>query len=570
MAADSRWENQTLDLAAHTAVQDSGRVKPLATFARFTLIQLSGRASAMNTDGETISPLEWILDTLFFPDHAQHYPVFLIENPEVMDALKLLHDRPRQRFAFSTLAPVRDHLGRLAMQYAQIDQADQTPAQQQIVRLAHNFRLYESLAQTLDFARGRLATMTSAAPVLKIIPPASGAQEGGTWLSPAEAVQLALIGNDLATAQTSALRTLRAMEEAKHDQAGLRESLLELHRAVDELAAGDTAKVPVEVHFYRVDPFKWALILYLAAFLLATLTWFAPQNRGLYRIALLGVLPPLAFHVYGIVIRCLIRERPPVTTLYETILFVSAVVVTVGLCLELVNRRRVALSLICILGAIGLFLAGRYEAMDGQDTMPALIAVLDTNFWLATHVTTVTIGYAAGLLAGALAHVYLLGWALGFKKDDPVFYASLTRAVYGVMCFCLLFATVGTVLGGIWANDSWGRFWGWDPKENGALMIVLWGLAVLHARLGGYIREAGIHMAAVGLGIIVAFSWFGVNLLGIGLHSYGFTTGLHRALTLFYIIESAVLLVGAFTILFRPSPGSSPAPPEPSPGTDTG
>ncbi len=118
--------------------------------------------------------------------------------------------------------------------------------------------------------------------------------------------------------------------------------------------------------------------------------------------------------------------------------------------------------------------------------------------------------------------------------------------VYGVFCFGLLFATVGTVLGGIWANESWGRFWGWDPKENGALIIVLWGLAVLHARIGGYIRDYGLHMAAVFGGIVVAFSWFGVNLLGIGLHSYGFTSGVHSALSRFYLFESIVLVIAAF------------------------
>jgi hypothetical protein len=115
--------------------------------------------------------------------------------------------------------------------------------------------------------------------------------------------------------------------------------------------------------------------------------------------------------------------------------------------------------------------------------------------------------------------------------------------VYGVVCFGLLFSFTGTVLGGIWANDSWGRFWGWDPKENGALMIVLWNLVILHARMGGFIRDLGIHACAVFGGMIVAFSWWGVNLLGIGLHSYGFTSGIMKTLTIFWSIEAALLFV---------------------------
>jgi ABC-type transport system involved in cytochrome c biogenesis permease subunit len=260
---------------------------------------------------------------------------------------------------------------------------------------------------------------------------------------------------------------------------------------------------------------------------------------------------PTALLIAGIVMRCIIRSRPPVSTLYESILFIAAVCVLLALFIEYVNRQRIALALAPAIGALGLFLANKYEMVEGRDTMPSLVAVLDTNFWLSTHVTTVTIGYAAGLLASAVAHVYLLGKLVGWRKNDNATYRSLARMTYGIICFGLLFSVVGTVLGGIWANYSWGRFWGWDPKENGALMIVLWELAILHSRLGGIIKNFGVCMAAVFGGIIVAFSWFGVNLLGVGLHSYGFTSGIARALLLFYIIESVVLALGAIAWWLR-------------------
>jgi ABC-type transport system involved in cytochrome c biogenesis permease subunit len=95
--------------------------------------------------------------------------------------------------------------------------------------------------------------------------------------------------------------------------------------------------------------------------------------------------------------------------------------------------------------------------------------------------------------------------------------------IYGVVCFALLFSFTGTILGGIWADQSWGRFWGWDPKENGAVLIVLWNALILHARWGGLIRHRGLAVLAVLGNVVTAFSWFGTNLLGIGLHSYGFT-----------------------------------------------
>jgi ABC-type transport system involved in cytochrome c biogenesis permease subunit len=173
--------------------------------------------------------------------------------------------------------------------------------------------------------------------------------------------------------------------------------------------------------------------------------------------------------------------------------------------------------------------------------MPSLVAVLDTNFWLSTHVTTISMGYASGMLASAFAHVYVFGRLFGGDRFSAARGKGLVRMIYGVVCFGLIFSVVGTILGGVWANESWGRFWGWDPKENGALMIVLWNLFILHARMGGYIRDLGIATAAIFGGMIVAFSWWGVNLLGIGLHSYGFTNGILRALAIFYVIELGAL-----------------------------
>ena len=99
-------------------------------------------------------------------------------------------------------------------------------------------------------------------------------------------------------------------------------------------------------------------------------------------------------------------------------------------------------------------------------------AVLDSNFWLATHVIIITFGYSAMFFAGALAIVFIIKGLLArsFDRDAA---RSLSAMVYGITCFAALFSLVGTILGGIWGDQSWGRFWGWDPKENGALMIVL-------------------------------------------------------------------------------------------------
>jgi ABC-type transport system involved in cytochrome c biogenesis permease subunit len=170
--------------------------------------------------------------------------------------------------------------------------------------------------------------------------------------------------------------------------------------------------------------------------------------------------------------------------------------------------------------------------------------VLDTNFWLSTHVTAITTGYSAGMLAALLASVYLLAKLVGIKRGDRSWYAGLSRMVYGVLAFSLIFSIVGTILGGIWANESWGRFWGWDPKENGALLICLTQIAILHGRMVGYLREHGLCAAVALGGTVIAFSWFGVNLLGVGLHSYGFTSGINAALWTYYMVQWGIVGLG--------------------------
>jgi ABC-type transport system involved in cytochrome c biogenesis permease subunit len=202
-----------------------------------------------------------------------------------------------------------------------------------------------------------------------------------------------------------------------------------------------------------------------------------------------------------------------------------------------------------VMGIIGMFLAGRYELKEvasAGDTMASVVAVLDTNYYLAIHVTTITMGYAGGLLAAAIAHVWILGQFFGYRRDDKDFYKSITRMIYGIICFCLLFSIFGTIMGGVWANDSWGRFWGWDPKENGALLICIWQLLVLHARMGGYIKDRGMAVMAIVGGVVVSVSWWGVNLLNVGLHSYGFTSGVALTLVILWGVEAlVVLLAGA-------------------------
>lgn len=610
-----RWTDETLDLFESLPVQDGGRVKPMLTYANVQLLKTSGRRSFKDANGKRHGSVEWLLDVLFFPEEAKTYDVFLVEDAAALDALNLPHDKKRARYSYNHLAPARDELISLGQHYAHIEANQRTPVQTQLVHLAGNLSEFERLTRFMTFAEhpihipaeshlselfgdadqvayadvlpqasalvqhamtardnpklseeareqasllfsatlNQIEQLAASSMALALVPPPGTRADHEEWLSPGDVAGIAFQSRFPADSQIEIVKGYTDLANLREDPDAFQAKLNEVHEQTTSLAVarGEYGKIPLEVRLYNWKLFSTSQMLFVLCFLLAAVTWARPQHEPLRRIALGALTIPTAFLIAGITLRCIIRSRPPVSTLYESILFIAAVAVVLAMFIEYVNRQRIALAIGSFIGALGVFIANRYEMIEGRDTMPSLVAVLDTNFWLSTHVTTVTIGYAAGLLASAVAHVYILGKLLGWRTNDTATYRSLARMTYGVICFGLLFSVVGTVLGGIWANYSWGRFWGWDPKENGALMIILWELAILHSRMGGIIKNFGVCMAAVFGGMIVAFSWFGVNLLGVGLHSYGFTSGIARALLIFYVLESAVLGLGAIAWWLR-------------------
>ncbi len=224
--------------------------------------------------------------------------------------------------------------------------------------------------------------------------------------------------------------------------------------------------------------------------------------------------------------RMLIMNRPPVTNLYETFVFVAWAGVAMGLLMARLQKQPLGILAGGVAGLLFLVVAGRY-ALDG-DTMGMLAAVLDSNLWLATHVVTIALGYAGCVVAGIIGHVVLVQELLGARAANAV--AGAARALYATLAFGLVFTSIGTLMGGIWADQSWGRFWGWDPKENGALLIIIWCAVLFHARLAGWMGRVGLAAGSIGAIIAVVLAWFGVNVLGVGLHAYGFTSGAARGL----------------------------------------
>ena len=634
------YPDEFLGRIATLPVQDGGRVKPLSSWAGFTLLQINGRRSVKTPDGRRLDAVAWALDTLFFPERAQTYDVFLIEDEQLLEDMGLTVEgkKKRDRYSYEDLSPkvrvLRDKVSHVAglIESGRMRAQDLSRLQRQQRTTLNRISLFEGVLHALDVARepidvsavkdqpqwfqGRthvsmleafdryldlhdamvaktkdlkkgdpvppdvdaltklaadigvkLRHRSSTSAVFSVLPQTSDPEVYPRWLAPAnlglsrELHPTEWGGREDLRAEFAPIRkalssTIQPLMHAARDRADRAAFVKHMDGFRDAVVSaakrrGEYDRVEMEVGYYAFEPFYKALVTFVIAFVLIALSWFFSRSKWLYGAAVALTVVALLLTVGGITWRGLIRQRPPVSTLYETIPFITASCVLACLVIEWINRRRVAMVLGIALGALGLWLENRYQAIDRQDTMPTLQAVLRTNFWLSTHVTTVTIGYAAGLLAAALAHVHVLGRVFGFKRNDGEFYRELSRMIYGTLCFGLLFSVVGTILGGVWANDSWGRFWGWDPKENGALLICLWELAILHARMGGYIKSHGIAMAGVFTGPVVAFSWWGVNQLQVGLHSYGFIQGIDTALNLFYLFELAVLVAGTTWWLLR-------------------
>lgn len=385
---------------------------------------------------------------------------------------------------------------------------------------------------------------------LALFPPEDSGDE--TWLSAGDLLIAGVESKDKRPWAQGELRKVEALTQAlPKGEDAFREALATFREGqkAEATSRGEGLHSSLEIQLYRGQWFVRALYCFVLGFLLMAFSWLTPGTKtgkwlllGAAALAAIG----LVLNAYGITLRCIIRQRPPITNLYDTVLFIAGVAVLLGLFIEYATRMGVGILVAIISGVLGMFLSLKYEAKEATDTINQLQAVLDTNFWLATHVTVINIGYAAGLVSAALGILYLGGRFLSLlhKRESLGFYRSVTRMNYGVICFCLFFSFAGTVLGGIWANYSWGRFWGWDPKENGALMICLWTLVILHGRKAGWIRDIGLHVNGIILAMFTTFSWWGVNNLGVGLHSYGFTDGVWGALYSSWGVLGVFMLMG--------------------------
>jgi cytochrome c-type biogenesis protein CcsB len=590
----------------------SGRFQPFDSVARNSLLQIRQRQNVVwkeNGKYRTLSARDWLIEVMMKPERADDRRIFRIDNLELISLLKLTEEQ--KYYAFVELKPQYEEIGRQAERIEKIEAANRTSFERQLMKLYSAVTLYQRLQVSLkplktdDFAAELSEFEKSMGPgvaavrareagqaydqeafdkflgfmsgyeavsrfALPLVVPSPHPEQGrNDWQNLGAGLMDALHHDGV----PPAARYYAAMVTAyRADQPeAFNQAVTDYRGWLAERFAPELSKAGWEFFFNRLQPFYRAMVIYVLALVLVLVSLLAfalapalsetLRRSGFWLIALACVV-----HTCGLIFRMALEGRPPVTNLYSSAIFIGWAAVILGLVLERIYRVGIGLVVASVVGFVTLVIAHNL-ALSG-DTMEMMRAVLDTNFWLATHVVVITLGYASMFVAGLLAILYIiLGLFTPLLARKPGARAAqaesaaagkapvsdagksevgtaLTKMVYGIVCFATLFSFTGTVLGGIWADQSWGRFWGWDPKENGALLIVIWCAITLHARWGKLIQERGLMTMAIFGNVVTAFSWFGVNMLGIGLHSYGFMDAAFRWLLLFNATQICLILLG--------------------------
>jgi len=478
------------------AIQHRGRIKPFLSFAQEITTSICGRSNISIPEMGKIGFRQLTLSIWLNPKGWENQPILLVDDPALRRELNLPENSrlfsPRQ---LSNLPKLAELTRQAELSRASGTRAETLPLAAAVQNVSLRIRLFASLVSGEAF---------------RVIPPSSGSSADSPWSSPRIPFSL--------------------------------DQLLEQQKS----GIFSRPKIQLEVAYLKFHPFRWAWVSWLLAAIFLLIAGqdskhrFVPWGRNL---AYLGLLLLLA----GFAARIWIAGRPPVTNMYESILWVAF-----GAALFAVIFSKRHRSTIYLLAASPVVIL----ALVASDLQPAvldpslnpLVPVLRSNFWLTIHVLTITLSYGAFALATGLAHFLIIrslrSHSLPSADDSWVLH------LYRCLQIGVLLLAIGVILGGVWANYSWGRFWDWDPKETWALIALLAYVILLHGRLGGWWGGYGLAVGSIACFLTILMAWYGVNfVLGIGLHSYGFGNGGQIYVGVFALLE---ILFLTFALLRRP------------------
>ena len=530
---------------ASLPVQAGGRLKPFDSYARDLVLQITGRRTFEGWD-----PVELVLSWLADPKGWEGKSFISLTRRDVKRQLGLDEERarfsPKDLFVDSFMAEYARSMGQsrpgMTTQSTPIARTSKPDPRDEELR-----RLFERVSIHRAIIDGE------AWPVVPAPAPAAWGnlslgehhgeklQEGKPGQAVRDAYVKIFTGYISGSQEQFAAGVAAAKAAVANEMGG-------------EWTPSLEKKLSAELLYNRMHPFQLAWIFYLLAALLWTVSiWLSAAGvtavqstgSGLSKKFTLAALPVtaigMALHVFGMGMRCYIAGRPPVTNMYESIVWVSFGVMLFATVLWFIQKNSILFAVATALSTIGLIVSDAAPAMIDPAINP-LVPVLRSNYWLLIHVLTITLSYAAFALTLGLGNVALWFFFRGQEhvQEGAKKIATLNQLSYRAMQFGVVLVAAGTILGGIWADYSWGRFWGWDPKEVWALIVLLGYIAVLHARYAGWMRPFGFAAWTVVAFTLVMMAWYGVNfVLGVGLHSYGFSTGGQSTVATFVAIQLA-------------------------------
>jgi cytochrome c-type biogenesis protein CcsB len=537
-AAQPDARAETVRIVRGIAIQHQGRVKPFDSFAREVLDAITGRPQL---DGE--DPVATVLSVIAEPEPWQRRALIAVPFVPLREQLGM--DRRATHIAYDELVATR----RLMRQLPAIVEKQQRD--EKLTLLEHEtmdaFQRFVAFNGLIEQRLALVAPPGGVEVVWRPIRPSEGELAPPDAVrAPWEAMLSAWRAGDATAASTAAAQLAR------------------------ELAQLNPGAYPapwrrhLELAYNRAEPFRAAQRLYLLA-AVALAAGLRRRARRARRVGFGLLVAAFAVHAGGIAARVVLGGRPPVSNFFETMLWLPFVGVLLALVFERIYRAAYFGLAAALLAGVTLLVAG-FVPLDSSIT--PVVAVLRSNLWLTVHVLTIVASYGALALATVLAHLYggrfLLRWAgraasLDLRsgrhpeRSRRTALRRLDTFLYRAIQVGVVLLAGGIMLGAVWANASWGRYWGWDPKETWALITLLWYLALLHGRFAGWIQGVWVAVGTILGFYLLLITYYGVSFYLVGLHSYagGHAKPLPPLLIAYLIAESAFLLVVSLAALRR-------------------
>lgn len=496
----TQFDGYDFKYASSLPVLHNGRLKPMDSVVRHTLVSLHEKQS-LTVEGKSYAPNIWFFEMITNQDKPDRYAFFRFLNPDKVMPQFLGLNQSKKSYSFLEMKPALPIVFENYDKAKSIPSKQQSPFQRDVVTLANRLIVYQQAKLTLfpetksyetylnEYYKGipsNIALFTKyqkhdhVSDVEFMALSAFNSQfKLHQWLNQNALffpipVSLTTVSDPHAW-QSVGLGMLSLLNQKNDSLLYLQHyaKMLDAFKSNDPMTFKSESKslydmiyqsspwlirkMEFERAYNSISPFYKSAVLYLICFILIFVSLILKSNL-VYTNSLVLFWGGFILHTFGILSRMFLQGRPPVTNLYSSAVFIGWAAILIALFLEKFFKNKMGILVSCVVGFATLIVA-HYLSLSG-DTLEMMQAVLDTNFWLSTHVVTVTMGYSGTFLAGVLAIVYVirLVFLSNFPDSDK---KELAKMIYGILCFSLFFSFVGTVLGGIWADQSWGRFWGW-------------------------------------------------------------------------------------------------------------